>query len=108
MPATLALEEVDFSRPTALVFGNERLGVSAEMLAHCDGAFHIPLHGLTESLNVSVAAAIAMHYGRVQRVDALQRLGGDGLNAHGGDLPTDAVDELCADYAQRGRNHAKA
>ena len=101
----IALECVDFSRPTALVFGNERLGVSAEMLAVCDGAFYIPLHGLTESLNVSVAAAISMHYGRVARVAALRQLGT--LNQAGGDLSGIEITELLAEYATRGKHHSK-
>ena len=55
-----ALEHVDFGRHTALCFGNERLGVSAALAAACDGAMTIPMYGLTESLNVSVAAALAI------------------------------------------------
>lgn len=104
----VALEKLDFARPTALVFGNERLGCSAEMLAACDGAFHIPLHGLTESLNVSVACAISLHYGRLARVAALKALGADGgLNAAGGDLSDAEVAALLAEYAARGKQHAK-
>ena len=56
----------------ALAFGNERLGLSAEFLAVCDGAFHIPLFGLTESLNVSVAVAVALHHARLSRASALR------------------------------------
>ena len=66
-----ALEHVDFGRHTALCFGNERLGVSAALAAACDGAMTIPMYRLTESLNVSVAAALAIHYGRVARAKAL-------------------------------------
>ena len=101
----ITLEEVDFSRPTALVFGNEKLGVSAELLALCDGAFTIPMYGLTESLNVSVAASIAIHHGRVARMAALRQSGE--LNQHGGDLSAAAVEELLAIYLGRGRDFAK-
>lgn len=101
----IPLEEVDFSRPTALVFGNEKLGVSAELLALCDGAFTIPMYGLTESLNVSVAASIAIHHGRVARMAALRQSGE--LNQHGGDLSAAAVEELLAIYLGRGRDFAK-
>ncbi|MGB5812928.1 MAG: RNA methyltransferase [Polyangiales bacterium] len=45
----------------ALVFGNEHRGVSGEMTALADGTFAIPMRGFAESLNVSVAAAIAVH-----------------------------------------------
>lgn len=63
------------SQPTALIFGNERLGVSTELLAVCDGTFTIPMYGLTESLNVSVAAAVALHFGRVARAAARRAMG---------------------------------
>ena len=100
-----AIESLDFGRPTALVFGNERLGISADMLSKCDGAFHIPLHGLTESLNVSVACAVSMHYGRISRAAALRSHGQ--LNAHGGDLSEADVQALCDEYSRRGKHHAK-
>ncbi len=103
--APTPLEDVDFSRPTALVFGNERLGVSAELLALCDGAFTIPMYGLTESLNVSVAASIAIHHGRVARMAALRRCGE--LNERGGDLSAAAIEELTAIYMGRKRDFAK-
>lgn len=45
----------------AVVFGNEHLGVSAELRALADGSYAIPMQGFVESLNVSVAAAITMH-----------------------------------------------
>ena len=102
----IALEAIDFSRPICLIFGNERLGLSSETLAACDGAFHIPLHGLTESLNVSVAAAIAMHFGRFAREAALKTSGG--LNASGGDQTEEQVAELMAEYTLRGKHHAKS
>jgi tRNA (guanosine-2'-O-)-methyltransferase len=56
------LAEVDFTRPTALVFGNESRGLPAEVLAACDGIFSIPMHGLAQSLNISVAAGVALHW----------------------------------------------
>jgi tRNA G18 (ribose-2'-O)-methylase SpoU len=44
----------------ALVLGNEVRGVSAASLKLCDAVLEIPMHGMKESLNVSVAAGIAM------------------------------------------------
>lgn len=64
------LQELDVSRPLALVFGNEHAGVSEEVLAQADERFHIPMHGFVESLNLSVAAAISAHHLR-GRMDAL-------------------------------------
>ncbi len=46
--------------PVALVFGNEVEGVSEAVLARCDGALEIPQLGSKHSLNVSVAAGIAL------------------------------------------------
>lgn len=94
---TRALESLDFSRPIALCFGNERLGVSRELLRACDLAFTIPLRGLSESLNVSVAAAIAMHWGRVAREAAL----GEESRIEG-DLPPDERSQLEEEYCARG------
>lgn len=65
------LDEVDFSRDTALVFGNERLGVSAEAISLATGAFHVPMFGLSESFNVSVTVAIVLAGARGQRARAL-------------------------------------
>ena len=89
----IALERIDFMHPTALVFGNERLGISDELLNLCDGAFHIPLYGLTESLNVSVAAAIAMHYGRLSRMRSLRSHGIHGPEQEG-DLSAEEIGDL--------------
>jgi len=44
----------------ALIVGNEVHGVALEILALCDDIVHIPMYGQKESLNVSVAAGVAM------------------------------------------------
>jgi tRNA (guanosine-2'-O-)-methyltransferase len=60
---------VDFSRRTALVFGNEHLGVSPDVLAGADGAFRIDMLGFVQSLNLSVAVAIsAFHAAQAARL----------------------------------------
>lgn len=56
-----SLYELDFTEPLALIFGNERTGVSAEMLTHCDGNFLVPQVGIIQSLNISVACAICLY-----------------------------------------------
>lgn len=48
------------SKPLALVLGNEVRGISKQSLALCDEIVEIPMRGAKESLNVSVAAGIAM------------------------------------------------
>ena len=46
--------------PTALVVGNEVEGVSKKDLKLCDAVIEIPMKGMKESLNVGVAAGIAL------------------------------------------------
>lgn len=43
-----------------LIVGHEVLGVPEELLKLCDAIVHIPMHGKKESLNVAVAAGIAL------------------------------------------------
>src|SRR6187551_3347823 len=52
------LENFDISKPSALFFGTERDGLSEEILQKADGFLKIPMVGFTESLNISVSAAI--------------------------------------------------
>jgi len=59
--ADTPLAQVAHCPQVALVFGNEHDGVSPALRAAADGSFAIPMRGLVESLNVSVAAAIALH-----------------------------------------------
>ncbi|KKQ80320.1 MAG: tRNA/rRNA methyltransferase [Candidatus Moranbacteria bacterium GW2011_GWD2_38_7] len=59
-------DAVDISKyeknfPIALILGNEVEGVSPEILSKCDAVVSIPMRGKKESLNVSVAAGIAMY-----------------------------------------------
>jgi tRNA (guanosine-2'-O-)-methyltransferase len=57
---TVGLDALDFSGPVALVFGNESRGVSDEALALADARYAIPMRGFSQSLNVSVAAAVSL------------------------------------------------
>jgi len=47
--------------PIALVLGNEKTGVPKSLLKYCDESVEIPMAGKKNSLNVSVAAGIAMY-----------------------------------------------
>lgn len=47
--------------PLALIFGNEVRGISKTILKNSDNIIEIPMHGKKESLNVSVAAGIALY-----------------------------------------------
>ena len=52
------LSDFDISRPSAIYFGTEKEGLSEEVIAQADGYIKIPMVGFTESLNISVSAAI--------------------------------------------------
>lgn len=52
------LEEFDISKPSAIFFGTEKEGLSEEVIQNADGFLKIPMVGFTESLNISVSAAI--------------------------------------------------
>ena len=54
------LHEFDISKKTAFVFGVESEGVSDDVKEQADGFLKIPMVGFTESLNISVAAAIIL------------------------------------------------
>jgi len=55
------LKDFDVSKKSAFVFGVEKAGVSDKMIQEADGYLKIPMVGFTESLNVSVAAAIILN-----------------------------------------------
>ncbi|MDP6561918.1 MAG: TrmH family RNA methyltransferase, partial [Candidatus Peribacteraceae bacterium] len=59
-----AQEVSKYSPPekTCLVVGHEVTGVPREIIDVCDDVVYIPMHGKKESLNVSVALGIALHY----------------------------------------------
>lgn len=61
------LYEADLRLPTAIVFGNEMRGVSEEAQAAADGRLAIPMLGMVESLNVSVACAVVLYEALRQR-----------------------------------------
>jgi len=58
---TKAIKSSFKNRPVALVVGNEIHGVADEILQQMDLIVEIPMHGTKESLNVSVATAIALY-----------------------------------------------
>ncbi len=59
--------EIDYTLPTLLVLGNEKEGVSAEVAAEATHRVIIPMHGMVQSLNVSVAAALILYEAERQR-----------------------------------------
>ena len=66
-PEAKALDAYDFTRPTAVIMGNEHSGVEPELLAAADGELYIPMYGMIQSFNVSVASAIILAEAARQR-----------------------------------------
>ncbi|MBY6187971.1 tRNA (guanosine(18)-2'-O)-methyltransferase TrmH [Marinobacter hydrocarbonoclasticus] len=59
--------EVDYTKPTAILMGQEKTGISAEALALADQDVIIPMVGMVQSLNVSVASALLLYEAQRQR-----------------------------------------
>ena len=64
------LYQMDLTKPTAFVFGNEHEGITEETLSFCSQLFTIPQFGMTQSLNLSVAAAVTVYETARQRLEA--------------------------------------
>jgi TrmH family RNA methyltransferase len=62
--------EVDFTRPTAVVLGNEAHGIDGALAARLDGQVSIPMAGPAESLNVAMAATVLCFESARQRAGA--------------------------------------
>ncbi len=95
------LYELDLTLPTAFVFGNEVRGVTTEAAELADGTVFIPMMGMIESLNVSVACAVSLYEALRQR-----RMAG-GYDKSG--WAADAIDARLREWLTReGRDPAAA
>lgn len=54
------LEDYDITKPAAIFFGTEKSGLSPDIMEQADAYIKIPMVGFTESLNISVSAAITI------------------------------------------------
>ena len=68
----VSLHEVDLTKPTAIALGNEHSGVGPELRQAADHGLYIPMQGMIQSFNVSVAAAIILHEAHRQRLGQQQ------------------------------------
>ncbi len=59
---TTSLEDFDVTQKFALFFGTEKEGLSEEVIEKADVRLKVPLYGFTESLNISVCAAVCLQY----------------------------------------------
>lgn len=73
--ARARLDDLDFARPAVVMVGNEHAGLGAEAVAAADACFGIPMYGMTQSLNLSVAAALIIERAATRRRQALGRDG---------------------------------
>lgn len=96
--AAVPIDTIDFTEKTALVFGNERDGVTPEMLALADRRCIVPMTGFTRSFNISVAAAVCLYHAYQDR---LARQG-----THG-DLSDEQRQTLRAFYCLQSVNKAR-
>lgn len=60
----------DLTRATALVMGTEGEGLSDDLMQRCDTTAYIPMAGVVESLNVSVATGVCLYEAVRQRLAA--------------------------------------
>jgi TrmH family RNA methyltransferase len=65
--ATNSYDQVDWSKPSALIVGPESSGLSADEIAAADASVRIPMHGAAESLNVAVATGVLLYEAARQR-----------------------------------------
>jgi tRNA (guanosine-2'-O-)-methyltransferase len=92
------IDAVDFNIPTAVLFGNEKDGVSNTALDAADLRMVIPMPGFTRSFNISVAAALCLYHIRQAR---LRQQDGSG------DLDPECRRRLTASYYLRSLPHAE-
>ncbi|KAH6830371.1 tRNA/rRNA methyltransferase family protein [Perilla frutescens var. hirtella] len=88
----VSVYDVDWSCPTAIVVGNELHGISDQALELSDLHCCIPMRGMVDSFNVSVAAGLLMHQAVCDRISR--------MGCHG-DLTTDERQILLAEFYLR-------
>lgn len=91
---SVCVYDMDWSQPTAIVVGNELRGISDDALELSDLHCSVPMKGMVDSFNVSVAAGILMHHAVCDR---FSRLG------HHGDLLPEENRILLAEFYMRHR-----
>ncbi len=85
--------DVDFTEKIAIVMGNEHRGVSDEAAELSDGLIYIPMHGMIQSLNVSVATAVILYEAQRQRLAA-------GMYEKS-ELPADQIENMIDEWSDK-------
>ncbi|MBX2992780.1 MAG: RNA methyltransferase [Bacteroidetes bacterium] len=89
----VSLYDLDLTQKIALVFGNEHRGLSEEAAAKADCNFVIPMVGMIQSLNISVACAVSLYEALRQRI-----LAGALASPK---IPKNDLEELAAEWLKR-------
>lgn len=66
-PTAVDFREVDYTKPTAIILGQEKFGASQTALDMADQDIIIPMVGMVQSLNVSVACSVVLYEAQRQR-----------------------------------------
>lgn len=69
-PGTIDFRQIDYTAPTVVVVGSELDGLSVTAAMAADHRIHVPLMGMVQSLNVSVATAVILYEAARQREQA--------------------------------------
>ncbi|MBX2993810.1 MAG: RNA methyltransferase [Bdellovibrionaceae bacterium] len=97
-PSSVPIDEFDFTQPSALVLGNEKNGVSPEMVAAADACVVLPMRGFVQSFNISVAGALALWHIMKDR---------ERRQGHHGDMTEEQKQILTALYYLRTQDSAE-
>lgn len=84
---------IDFTDKVAIVMGNEHRGISDEIIESVDKHIYIPMRGMIQSLNVSVATAVILY--EAQRQRALKGL------YYKSELADDKLEELINNWCEK-------
>ena len=66
-PSAVDFREIDYTKPTAIILGQEKFGASEVALELADQDIVIPMVGMVQSLNVSVACSVVLYEAQRQR-----------------------------------------
>jgi len=89
--------DIDFTKPTAIILGNEHRGMDPDVKVHVPDEIYIPMFGMVQSLNVSVAAATILYEAMRQRRAA-------GMYEQTS-LDDERFAEVYADWCKRGKDY---
>ncbi len=59
---SISIYDYQYTNPLVLILGNEKHGISPEILKICDDSIHIPMYGKNSSMNAAMSLAIASYH----------------------------------------------